>query len=752
LKHLLILISFLLLSSPLFGQSDKPQTIIIPTGSLGDISEVRKKMLGKTLESKLDDYFAIVPKELFEEAQEQAFQEMDSDECTEDQCIRMIQELLQVENSFKMDLMYEEGDTQVSITWNDQEQKRVEEDFCEGCKTKGLRKMIGELIDKLLGTKIQKDKTILTKEVVKKEVVKKELFVLSNDTKFTQDHLGTEISISKDGNNWSVNQFGTSSNLNSIVFSGDTKLMVGDKHEVVFADSLSSWIPFKSKIGDGFEYENLYSVIEVNGVYTVVGEKGIILSGNKEGFQKQNSGVSESLYSITYAKNKFVAVGHNGVIITSIDGKKWESPENNVNAVKGNLFNGISYGKGKFIIVSRFGKILTSDDAQNWSVNDSFNGFQLNNIKFVNNSFIIVGNKGIILTSENGDKWSKHITKSMGNYYGVVYVKEKYIFVGSRGEIISSQDLKVWETLETNNQTFQYKDIIFDGNIFFAIGTEGKIKVSSDSKKWADFSFHHINSISSNENLIVMVGNSGAAYTSKNGRKWDAKYIDTSENLNKVVAKKEGFAAVGTSGTIAVSKDSNKWRVTQLKLDDKVEEKTLKNKSDKKNNLKGVDFSDGKYIAVGTKGLVLVSDDGKTWRKIDVDTDKNFHDISFGNKYFVAVGDDATVFSYNNEMDHWTKEKILDSRGGFFNKDNFYGVTYANGNFFLVGDDGISASSTNWNINPTGIEKKLTDIVFVNSKYFAVGESGTLLSSINGQNWVQNKFETLLKIKGITFK
>ena len=172
----------------------------------------------------------------------------------------------------------------------------------------------------------------------------------------------------------------------------------------------------------------------------------------------------------------------------------------------------------------------------------------------------------------------------------------------------------------------------------------------------------------------------------------------------------------------------------------------------KKTNLKGIDFSDGKYIAVGTKGLVLASDDGKTWRKIDVDTDKNFHDISIGNKYFVAVGDDATVFSYNNEMDHWTKEKILDSRGGFFNSDDFYGVTYANGNFFLVGDDGISASSTNWNINPTGIEEKLTDIVFANSKYFAVGESGTLFSSINGQKWVQNKFETLLKIKGITFK
>ena len=140
----------LLLSFSLFSQSEKPKAIIIPTGSLGDISKTRIRILEKTLESKLDDHFAIVPKELFEEAQEQAFQEMDSDECTEDQCIRMIQELLQVENSFKMDLMYEEGDTQISITWNDQDQKRVEEDYCEGCNTKELRLMIGGLVEKLV--------------------------------------------------------------------------------------------------------------------------------------------------------------------------------------------------------------------------------------------------------------------------------------------------------------------------------------------------------------------------------------------------------------------------------------------------------------------------------------------------------------------------------------------------------------------------------------------------------------------------
>jgi len=157
------------------GQSEKPQTIIIPTGSLGEMSEARIKILEKTLESKLDDYFAIVPKELFEEAQEQAFQEMDSDECTEDQCILMIKEILQIENAFKMDLIIDEGDTQISITWNDQDQKRVQEDFCEGCKTKGLRLMIGGLVEKLVGVKESAKKiepVLVKKQNVGSEVCK----------------------------------------------------------------------------------------------------------------------------------------------------------------------------------------------------------------------------------------------------------------------------------------------------------------------------------------------------------------------------------------------------------------------------------------------------------------------------------------------------------------------------------------------------------------------------------------------------
>ena len=41
---------------------------------------------------------------MYEKAEEEAFQQMDADECTEDQCIAIIQELLQVEEFFNLEI------------------------------------------------------------------------------------------------------------------------------------------------------------------------------------------------------------------------------------------------------------------------------------------------------------------------------------------------------------------------------------------------------------------------------------------------------------------------------------------------------------------------------------------------------------------------------------------------------------------------------------------------------------------------
>ena len=93
LHSLLTLSLVLLLTTPLFGQSERPETIIIPVSSLGNVPEVRKQILQNTLTDELKKHFRIVPQEKYEQVLEQVFEELEYEECSEDTCIMMVQEM-----------------------------------------------------------------------------------------------------------------------------------------------------------------------------------------------------------------------------------------------------------------------------------------------------------------------------------------------------------------------------------------------------------------------------------------------------------------------------------------------------------------------------------------------------------------------------------------------------------------------------------------------------------------------------------
>ena len=150
MKHLLILLSILLLSSPLFGQSERPETIIIPVSGIGDVSNTRKLILENTLTNELKKHFRIVPQEKYEQVLEQVFEELEYEECSEDTCIMMIQEMLQVENVFNLQIIGEGKDSQLNHKWITLDEKRNETDVCLGCGTFQLNDKVKGLVEKLV--------------------------------------------------------------------------------------------------------------------------------------------------------------------------------------------------------------------------------------------------------------------------------------------------------------------------------------------------------------------------------------------------------------------------------------------------------------------------------------------------------------------------------------------------------------------------------------------------------------------------
>jgi hypothetical protein len=169
-KHLLIILSFLLLSSHLFGQSQRPETIILPVSAMGEVSDTRKQILQNSLEENLKNYFMLISVDRFERAQEKAFEEMNYEECTEERCIILIQEMLQVENVFSLQVIVEGNDTQLSLSWRNLDEKKKATDVCRNCDSFELNNRITTLVDKLVSESPIKQESSLSIEEMRQKL------------------------------------------------------------------------------------------------------------------------------------------------------------------------------------------------------------------------------------------------------------------------------------------------------------------------------------------------------------------------------------------------------------------------------------------------------------------------------------------------------------------------------------------------------------------------------------------------------
>ena len=94
MKHLLIILSILLLSSPVIGQSSKPLGIVLPPTVMGNVSDSRKQILLNTLDEEISKYFDVSPS-----ANDGSGN------------------LPVVSDLFQLQIIEEDGDTQLSVRW-----------------------------------------------------------------------------------------------------------------------------------------------------------------------------------------------------------------------------------------------------------------------------------------------------------------------------------------------------------------------------------------------------------------------------------------------------------------------------------------------------------------------------------------------------------------------------------------------------------------------------------------------------------
>ena len=104
---------------------EKQKACLAPMGALGDISEMQKQIIFNSLQESLSTQYVLASQKAFEAAQTQAFDELEYDECTEDQCFALIQQILQVDNLFLFNMTREGNFTQLSLTRVDLDSQRL---------------------------------------------------------------------------------------------------------------------------------------------------------------------------------------------------------------------------------------------------------------------------------------------------------------------------------------------------------------------------------------------------------------------------------------------------------------------------------------------------------------------------------------------------------------------------------------------------------------------------------------------------
>ena len=300
-----------------------------------------------------------------------------------------------------------------------------------------------------------------------------------------------------------------------------------------------------------------------------VKDANVTTSGEKEiEFTKTNQGTS-TFNSIAWNGEVFVAVAENGDIIYSKDAIFWDKVATKVEDLQDVYWNG-----KQFLVVGNRGKYLTSDNGQDWVIGPTIKRASgsdytehLEGIAWNGSMYAVVSNSGNILTTKDAKSWNIVSTGTGGTFYSIAWNGSMFVAVGAGGSVVISKDANTWTSIATGIEGISYlDDIIWDGNKFIAVGQ------SSDCAR------------------II---------TSTNGVKWSLVHKSSVYNtsLRSVIYTGSQYISVGgyfyNDSTVLRSVDGSNW---------------IQESKTKADAIYDIVWNGSQFVAVGMRGLILVSD------------------------------------------------------------------------------------------------------------------------------------------------
>jgi hypothetical protein len=288
-----------------------------------------------------------------------------------------------------------------------------------------------------------------------------------------------------------------------------------------------------------------------------------------DNWTSQLSGTTNNLNAVIYNAPNFMAVGNGGVVLVSPDGTNWTGQSV---GTTNNLYGLVCSTNGLYVAVGARGVIFTSPDGVNWTNQTAhlLAALDLYGVCQGSGLLVAVGINHAILTSPDGTNWAEQTTGSGTNFYAVTYGNSRYVATGfgSSALVLESTNGTNWSNSAAGPPI---RGLLFANGIFVGVGGEapaalgGYIATSPDGMTWTG---QHSGIISQNLGAItwgngfyVTVGGmtySPSSYSqvilsSPDAAHWTTRLTNSNNQLNGVAYGNGSFVAVGNGGMILQS-------------------------------------------------------------------------------------------------------------------------------------------------------------------------------------------------------
>lgn len=382
-----------------------------------------------------------------------------------------------------------------------------------------------------------------------------------------------------------------------------------------------------------------------------------------------------------------------------------------------------------------------AQDLSDWHLENSGVKHDLRGVVWTGSRWIVVGDLGTILSQNTNGSWTAATGIPPVGLRGIAARPGLVVAAGNGGTVLTSPDGTTFQQATSGTQSILWGGTAVGSQLLLS-GQESTVIASANGVTWTSvptFPFPTDNAIAMRPFLwqlasaggrVVAVGDFGAILQGTVAGGLHAVTSPTDEILRGVTFAHGRWVAVGSGGVLLYSSDSHALHWHQARSPTTVD-------------LRGVTWTGSHWVAVGDQSTVLSSTDGRHWRINVTAMPCALLGVAYGAGRFVAVGGGGGV-QISHDGRRWVPERRPTSQ-------DLYAVTHGPGQFIAVGSHATlltSANGSRWTRRHVPVSLNLHTVQWIGTQYLAGGDRGEVLSSTNGRTWRRVSFPGFHSVRG----